>query len=185
MARPNPSASTVSTTNPSSVTRTPTASPRSMSVAPTRCGHVHRDRDPVGPIVHEVPEGVVVARRGQAALGDHEDARAESGHLVEDVARHQHATSPVAELVEQGDHPPPLNGVEPGEWFVEDQDVRVVHQPGRHLHPLAHALGVGAHGFGRRRGRARRRPVPPPSRPSGSTMPWARAAISTKSAADS
>ena len=86
----------------------------------------------------------------------------------------------VAEVVEQPDHPVALHRVEPGQRFVEDQDVGVVHECGGQLDPLPHALRVRADRFrvsaGSRSTRPSTRRV---GRAGGSATACVRAAIST------
>ena len=137
----------------------------------------------VGAVVHQVADGPEVALGGQPALGDDQHAGAEALDLVEHVARHDHAAPGVAEALEQVDHVEPLAGVEAGERLVEHEHVGVVDEGLRHLHPLAHALGVGWPPGGGRRGRARRCRARRGPRASGSATPWSRPARRTNSSA--
>ena len=99
--------------------------------------------DAVRPVVHQVAQGPIVAGGGQAALGDHEHVRSESGHLVEHVTRHEQALAGRPELVEEADHAVALHRVETRQRFVEHEQVGIVDERRRQLDALAHALRVG------------------------------------------
>ncbi len=96
----------------------------------------------VGTFVHQFPDGVEVAFGGQAALGHDKDPGPEALDFVEDVARDQYAPALVAEAAEQPDQVQPLAGVQAVERLVQHEQFGIVDQRLRHLHPLAHALGV-------------------------------------------
>ena len=107
-------------------------------------GLVGDDAQLVRAVVDELADGVEVALGEQPALAHHEHPRRQPFDLVEHVRRHDDGAALLAELREQVDHVAALARVEAFERFVEHDDVGLVHERGRDLHPLAHALGIGA-----------------------------------------
>lgn len=108
-----------------------------------------------GPVVGGADEVAVRAVRHQAAdlaevtggrvpSGDHDlDVRGELLDLLQDVGGEQDGASRVAHATQQVHQLHALARVHAVERLVQEQHGRVVDEGGRHLHALAHALGVG------------------------------------------
>ena len=76
--------------------------------------------------------------------GDHDlDLAGHLLDLLEDVGAEEHGPALGAHLLQQAHQVQPLAGVDAVEGLVEQQHGRLVHQRGRQLGALPHALGVG------------------------------------------
>ena len=107
------------TSSPSSLM--PTATPDCSNAAAELARPVGADAHAQRPVVHQRPQLTEVAGRGEPALRHHEHARAEPLHLVEHVARDDHAAPLVAEPPEQRHHVRALPRVEARQRLVEQE----------------------------------------------------------------
>ena len=64
------------------------------------------------------------------------------------MARDEKASACAGQFVEEGDHALALHRIQTGQWFVEDEHIRVVDDGGGQLGPLTHAFGERADRFG-------------------------------------
>ena len=79
-----------------------------------------------------------------AAFSQDDELRADFFDDFKDVGAEEDGFAFVAQGLDQGFEDERGSYVESGEWFIEDQDVGIVHDCGDEQDALAHALGVGA-----------------------------------------
>ncbi len=92
---------------------------------------------------HQAADLAEVAGGGVPSGHDHLDVRGELLDLLQDVGGEQDGASFVTHAPQQVHQLHALAGVHAVERLVQEQHGRVVDEGGRHLHALAHALGVG------------------------------------------
>ena len=76
---------------------------------------------------------------------DDDDVLAEVLDEIELVAGEEHRHPGSRQLLEQPRHGTHRDGIQPGEGFIEDEQVRLVDQGGDELHPLLVAVGQLVH----------------------------------------
>ena len=86
-----------------------------------------------GTAAREVGE---LAGEDDPALVDDDDVLAEVLDQIELVAREQHRGARARDLGEEVAHVPDRNRIEPGERFVEHEEIRFVHERRDQLDPL-------------------------------------------------
>ena len=91
------------------------------------------------------------AGRGEPAAHDDDHALGHRLDLVQHVGADDHRAALGAEPLEQVDQAQALDGIGAVQRFVEHQHQRVLHEGGRHLAALAHALAEAVHAPVRRR----------------------------------
>ena len=95
-------------------------------------------------LVDQIANLVDVAFGENPPLVDQQDVGGHRFDLVQDVARHDDALARAAPLLDQTDRLAARDRIHAGQRLIEDQQFGIVRQRLRELHPLPHALAVGA-----------------------------------------
>src|SRR5678815_3493870 len=105
-------------------------------------GTVATDKNLYGVFLHLVTHTLDVAFRNHISTTHHDDGVRHNVDLMHDVARNHHVHVGLGKFPEQIDHFRPRHWIEPVQWLIEDQDLRVVSQSLREADSLTHAFAV-------------------------------------------